>query len=168
LTAQGRAPAATACHSESKEGVQVMTFRRLGRPLALVAVKTVHSAAFLVIQSAILYLVYKGFRRESDRGAAIAGAIATAETLIYAGNGFRCPLTAIAEDLGADSGSVTDIFLPKWLAANVANIYGPALMLGLYLHARNLRGRLRMCSQRKSRLSCQRTEAAGVRSSTIP
>ena len=95
------------------------------RAPALVGVKAVHSLAFFVIQSAICYLVYSGLRGQTDRRAAIAAAIATGETLIYAGNGFRCPLTGLAEDLGAARGSVTDIFLPRWLASNIARIYGP-------------------------------------------
>jgi len=108
------------------------------RSPALFGVKAVHSIAFFVIQSAICYLVYAGFRRQTDRRAAIAAAIATGETLIYAGNGFRCPLTGLAEDLGAARGAVTDIFLPRWLASNIARIYGPLFVLALVLHARNV------------------------------
>lgn len=108
------------------------------RRYALFAVKAIHSLAFAIIQSAILYLIYKGARRQSDRQAAFAFAIAAGESAIYAGNGFRCPLTGLAEDLGAEHGQVTDIFLPKWLARNIANIYVPLLLLGIGLHLRNL------------------------------
>lgn len=111
---------------------------RAERRLLLFLVKAFHSAAFLAIQSAIFYLVYKGARRESDGKAAVAAGIAGAETLIYAGNGFHCPLTGLAEELGSEHGQVTDIFLPKWLADNIANIYGPLFAAGLMLHARNL------------------------------
>ena len=37
-------------------------------------------------------------------------------SLVFAGNGFRCPLTQIAKHYGAESGAVTDIYLPKWFA----------------------------------------------------
>jgi hypothetical protein len=107
------------------------------RAAVLFAIKAFHSLAFFVIQSAILYLLYAGIRGRSDRRAAQAAGIATAESLIYAANGFRCPLTGLAERLGAERGSVTDIFLPGWLARNVANIYTPLFALGLLLHARN-------------------------------
>jgi hypothetical protein len=115
------------------------------RPL-FIAVKTVHSGAFLILQSAVLYLLYKGIRRESDRHAGAAAMLVGAECAIYAGNGFRCPLTGLAERLGAESGRVTDIFLPRWLADNIANIYGPLYAVALLLHARNwieVRGRQR-------------------------
>ena len=42
------------------------------RPAAIFAIKLVHSLAFGVIQSAIVYLLYKGLRRQTDRNAAIA------------------------------------------------------------------------------------------------
>ena len=112
----------------------------LHRPL-YVGVKTVHSVAFIILQTAILYLVYKGLRRESDSKAAAAAVLVGGECAIYAGNGFRCPLTGLAEDLGAESGQVTDIFLPDWLARNIANIYAPLYVVALILHGRNLRRR---------------------------
>lgn len=108
------------------------------RPAALFGVKAFHSLAFWVIQSAIVYLLYKGWRRESDGRAAVAFAIAAGESAIYAGNGFRCPLTGLAEELGSEHGQVTDIFLPKWLASNVARIYVPLLVAGMVLHGRNV------------------------------
>src|SRR5690348_9596160 len=97
------------------------------KPAAVIAIKTVHSIAFLIIQTCILYLVYKGLRRQSDRKAAVAAAVAIGESAIYTANGFRCPLTGLAESLGSQHGAVTDIFLPRWLAANVARIYTPLL-----------------------------------------
>ena len=111
------------------------------RAVLLFAVKAVHSAAFFVVQSAIVFLLYKGIRKQTDRAAAVAAAIAVGESAIYAGNGFRCPLRALAENLGEESGEVTDIFLPKWLADNVANIYTPMIVAALYLHTQNYRRR---------------------------
>jgi hypothetical protein len=106
-----------------------------------IGVKAVHSVAFWILQSAIFYLMYKAVRGESDRKAAAAAVLVGGECAIYAGNGFRCPLTGLAEDLGAESGSVTDIFLPDWLARNIANIYAPMYFVALGLHAHNLRRR---------------------------
>ena len=108
------------------------------RRYVLFAVKAVHSLAFLVIQSAILLLIFLGVRGQTDRRAALAFGIAAGESLIYAGNGFRCPLTGLAEDLGAESGAVTDIFLPRWLASNIARIYTPLFVIGIALHLRNI------------------------------
>jgi hypothetical protein len=57
--------------------------------------------------------------------------------LVFAGNGFRCPLTELAKRYGADTGSVTDIYLPNWFAHNISAIHAPLLVLMTYLHVRN-------------------------------
>ena len=127
----------------------------LRRPL-YIAVKAVHSVAFFILQSAIVYLLYKAVRGESDRHAGASAVLVGGECLVYAGNGFRCPLTGLAEDLGAESGQVTDIFLPRWLADNIANIYGPLFAMALLLHGRNLLRRRRRQSPARA------TNPAGV------
>ena len=109
------------------------------KQIAIFAIKAVHTLAFAVIQTCIFYLLYKGLRGQSDRKAAVAATVAIGESAIYVGNGFRCPLTKLAEDLGSEHGAVTDIFLPGWLASNVARIYTPLLVLAIGLHARKLR-----------------------------
>jgi hypothetical protein len=57
---------------------------------------------------------------------------------VFAGNGCRCPLTGLAERCGAQHGSVTGIYLPRWFAHNMPAIHAPLLLLMAYLHARNL------------------------------
>ncbi len=87
----------------------------------------------------MIYVLYAGFAGRSDRRAGIAAGVVAAETLLFAGNGFRCPLTQVAERLGAEHGSVTDIYLPRWFARNLPDIHVPLICLAGYLHARNLR-----------------------------
>jgi hypothetical protein len=120
------------------------TASRDRRRVALVAVKGVHTFAWFTIESSMLYVLWAGFARRSDRRAAIAGAIVVGECLVFAGNGFRCPLTGVAESLGADDGSVTDIYLPHWFARNLPAIHVPLVALAISLHARNLRRRRRL------------------------
>jgi hypothetical protein len=105
----------------------------------LVVVKAAHTATWLSIELCVVYVVVAGLRKRSDRRAAIAGAIVAGECLVFAANGFRCPLTQVAESLGAQSGSVTDIYLPPWLARNLPGIHVPVIALATYLHVRNVR-----------------------------
>lgn len=108
------------------------------RRVALIGVKSVHTAAFFSIGSCLVYLAYSGLAKRSDRRAAIAGAVVTGETLIYAANGFRCPLTDVAERLGSEHGSVADIYLPRWIESHLPFITGPIFVGALALHLRNV------------------------------
>jgi hypothetical protein len=112
-----------------------------GSEAALRAVKAVHTLAWFSIEACMVYVLYAGFARRSDRRAGLAAAVVAGESLIFAGNGFRCPLTAVAQRLGAERGSVTDIYLPRWFAHNLPAIHVPLIALAGYLHVRNLRAR---------------------------
>jgi hypothetical protein len=109
------------------------------RPAVVAAIKAFHTFAWGSIESCVLYVLYAGLRGQTGRRVGIAGGIVAGEILVFAGNGFRCPLTDLAERYGAPSGSVTDIYLPKWFAHNMPAIHTPLLVLMTYLHARNLR-----------------------------
>lgn len=113
------------------------SLRGWGR-VVLVGVKTVHTAAFFSIGSCLVYLGWSAVVRKSDRHAAIAGAVVTAEALVYAANGFRCPLTDVAEHLGSEHGSVADIYLPRWLESHLPLFTGPIFAGAVALHARNV------------------------------
>jgi len=108
---------------------------------ALTVIKVVHTLAWFSIESCMLYVLYAGFARRSDRRAAIAAGVVAGEILVYTANGFRCPLTGVAEHLGAQRGSVTDLYLPQWLARNLPAIHAPLIVLATFLHGRNLRQR---------------------------
>ena len=55
--------------------------------------------AWFSIELCMVYLVYAGFAQKTDRRAAFAAAVVGGESLIFAANGFRCPLTDVAESL---------------------------------------------------------------------
>jgi hypothetical protein len=114
---------------------------RPGRKWMLTAVKGAHTLIWLGVEAGVVYLVYAGVTRRSDKGAAFAGLMVAGETAVFLGNGARCPLTDLAESLGAESGGVTDIYLPGWLARNLPLLHAPLITLILYLHGRNLLAR---------------------------
>jgi hypothetical protein len=109
------------------------------RPAAVTAIKAVHTLAWLSIESCVIYVLSAGFAGRTDRRVGIAAAVVAGESLVFAGNGFRCPLTDLAKRYGAESGSVSDICLPAWFAHNIPAIHTPLLVLMTYLHVRNHR-----------------------------
>jgi hypothetical protein len=108
-------------------------------PTAVAAIKAVHTLAWLSIELCVVYVLVAGLAGRTDKRVGIAASVVAAETLVFAGNGFRCPLTGLAKRYGAESGSVTDIYLPQWFAHNLPAIHTPLLVLMAYLHLRNLR-----------------------------
>ena len=73
----------------------------------------------------------------------MAAGVVAGESLIFVGNRCRCPLTQLAERLGAEQASVTDTYLPDWFARNMPAIHVPLIALAAALHARNVRERHR-------------------------
>jgi hypothetical protein len=102
--------------------------------IALVGVKAFHSLAFLTIAGSIVVIAIDGLRGRPTRRTVVASSIALTECAVFAANGFVCPLTPVAERLGASRGSVSDIFLPDWLARNLTWISTPILVAGLVLN----------------------------------
>lgn len=111
----------------------------MARPAAVAAIKVFHTLAWLSIESCVVYVLYSGFAGRTDRRVGLAAGVVAGESLVFAGNGFRCPLTDLAKRYGAESGSVTDIHLPDRFAHNIPAIHAPLLVLMTYLHVRNHR-----------------------------
>lgn len=112
------------------------------RPAALAAIKAVHTVIFVSVAAAILLFAWDGLRQRPGRRAAVALAVALGETAVYVSNNQVCPLTPLAEELGAERGSVVDIYLPTWLSRRIPLLGGSALVVGLILNGRTaLRGR---------------------------
>ena len=104
------------------------------RSAAVRAVKAVHTAAFALIAGSIALFAWDGVRGRTGRRAAIAAAIAVSETLVYASNNQVCPLTPLAEELGAERGTVTDLYLPRQISERIPVIGGSTLMIGVAFH----------------------------------
>lgn len=50
--------------------------------------------------------------------------VAIVELLVLLLNNWRCPLTDLAEQHGAEVGSVADLFLPEWLSDRLFGVFG--------------------------------------------
>jgi hypothetical protein len=106
------------------------------RGRAIVAIKVVHSLVFFVEELSVGYLLYAGLRQRQGRAAAVAAGAIAAESAIYFANGQRCPLAQLAEELGAEHGSVTDIYLPHWIAKRIFTYNAPLVVVIVLLHTR--------------------------------
>ena len=98
---------------------------------AVVGIKLVHSAIFLVNSAAIAHIFVAGIRDRPSRWTGPALAVALAESAVFVANRGRCPLTGLAERLGAESGGIADIFLPHWCADRIPQLCTPPLLIGV-------------------------------------
>ncbi|MGI9584104.1 MAG: hypothetical protein ACR2N7_00765 [Acidimicrobiia bacterium] len=98
------------------------------------AIRAIHTAIWVIVEAAVGYLIFAGVTRRSNRVVTASAALVVGETIIFTVNGFRCPLTDLAESACAESGSVTDIYLPVWLARSLPVIHVPLAIVILYLH----------------------------------
>jgi hypothetical protein len=106
------------------------------RVVTLRGIKAFHSAAFFSIAAMVILVAADGARGRPGRRTGAALTVALAETVVYASNNQVCPLSPLAEELGAESGSVTDIYLPGWLSERIPVIFGTILAIGLTLDVR--------------------------------
>ena len=106
--------------------------------MQLTVVRAVHSAVFLVELGAILWLVVTGVTGRRDCTVAVAGGLVAAEAAVFVANSGVCPLTPLAERLGARRGSVSDIFLPDVMARTIPTWSSALVAIGIALHVRQL------------------------------
>lgn len=110
------------------------------RAQLLFLIKFSHSIVFLIESAAILYLLYCALTGTTGVWLTIAIILVLLETVVFVGNGQRCPMTALAQRLGDPTGDdlIADIFLPRWFTPLVTPVCGGLAAVGfalLLLHA---------------------------------
>ncbi len=109
-------------------------------PVAIVALKSIHTVIFAGELSAILWLVASGLLGRRDRSVAIAALAVAVESAVFVANDGVCPITPMTERMGAAHGSVSDIFLPDVLARTTPIWSSILLVIAGLLHLRALSG----------------------------
>lgn len=113
------------------------------RAEALTAIRAVHTVIFFTVFAAVVLTLWDGLRGTPTRRTALAGGVVLAESAAYLSNNQVCPLTPLAQEFGADRGSVVDLFLPAGVARQIPLVAGSSAALALGL---NLRALLRRTS----------------------
>ena len=95
-------------------------------------IKLVHTIIFWILSVCTVYAVYSGVADRLTPWTWVAVGLLAVESVVLAAAGWTCPLTILAERKGAERGSVTDLFLPKWAADRIfpvcGTLYGIALL----------------------------------------
>ena len=99
----------------------------------LTLIRTLHTTIYLVMAASTFVLVYAGVSGAHGLWLWVALALLAVETVVYVGNGMRCPLTALAVRYGAETGYVFDTFLPERATRYTFNFFGTLMLTGLGL-----------------------------------
>lgn len=101
----------------------------------LALVRGVHTAIYLVMVAAIAVLLYAGTTGYEGAWLWVSLGLLAVESVVFVGNGMKCPLTAIAVRYGAETGHAFDTFLPERVTRNTFRFFGSLMVVGLVLLA---------------------------------
>ena len=102
---------------------------------SIVFIKSIHTGIFVFLTGALTVLLYEVILDRITILTWIALVLFLIEGVVLIINGWKCPLTCYADQLGSSHGQVIDIFLPKWFADRVFIIYGTLWAVALLLFA---------------------------------
>jgi len=92
-------------------------------------IKVVHGVVFGLLCVCVLLVLYSGVANHITVWTWAAMGLIAVESAVLAWCDWTCPLTILAERLGARNGAVADIFLPKWFADRLLAICGTVFLL---------------------------------------
>jgi hypothetical protein len=94
----------------------------------ILAIKLFHTLVFLFLSGCILYILYCGITNRYSRKTTAAIVFIVFEGIVLVLNGWQCPLTSLAQSLGAAQPDVASLFLPRWLADHIFGICTPLFL----------------------------------------
>jgi hypothetical protein len=101
----------------------------------LALVRGVHTAIYLVMVASIFVLLYAGMTGYIGFWLWVALGLLAAETVIFLGNGMKCPLTTLAVRYGAEKGYAFDTFLPERITRYTFWFFGSLMLFALVVLA---------------------------------
>lgn len=101
----------------------------------LAIVRTAHTAIYIVMAASTFVLVFAGITGHAGWWLWLSLGLLAVESAVFAGNGFKCPLTSLAASYGATTGHVFDTFLPERWTRYTFRFFGSLMALSLLLLA---------------------------------
>lgn len=99
----------------------------------LTLIKTIHTAIYITMVAGIFYILYAGITKTYNIWLYLSLGLLAAESLVYGGNGMRCPFTDMAKKCGDEKGYVGDTFLPERFTRYTFNFFGILLAAGVII-----------------------------------
>jgi hypothetical protein len=101
--------------------------------ITITQIKIVHTVIFLILSFCVVYCLFSGISGQITSWTWVAVGLVLMESVVLILFGWTCPLTLLVERLGAEKGSVTDLFLPKWFADRIFPLCGTTFIMAIAL-----------------------------------
>jgi hypothetical protein len=109
----------------------------------LAVVRTVHTVIYVVMAVSTFVLLFAGVTGRTGPWLWLAMALLSVESVVFAGSGMKCPLSAVAVRYGAETGHVGDTLFPERCTRYTFRFFGTIMAIGLLLLAARWLGILR-------------------------
>ena len=96
-------------------------------------IKSLHTMVFILMSCSVIYVLYSGIVGSTGVLTWVAVSLLVIEVLAFTLNKCKCPLTQLAERYGAESGTVSSMFLPKLFVPHAINVFTFLGIIGLVL-----------------------------------
>lgn len=100
----------------------------------LAGIRAIHTAIFGSVAACIAIVVWDGLRQRPRRRTRLAGAAVLAEAAVYLSNEQVCPLTPLAESLGAAEDCIGDMLLPERFSRRIPAVSSTVMLAGIGLN----------------------------------
>ncbi len=101
----------------------------------LMLVRAIHTAIYVVMASASFVVLYAGVTGAHGLWLWVALGLVGVESVVFLGNGLKCPLTAMVVKYSPTNAGVSDTFLPERITRHTFRVFGPLIVLALALLA---------------------------------
>lgn len=98
---------------------------------SLVLIKSIHTAIFVVMNVCLAILIFEVITDRISYLSWISIAALLTESVVLVANGWRCPISIYAQNIGVTDGHESDIFLPLWFTDRIPVVYGSVLAVTL-------------------------------------
>lgn len=96
-------------------------------------VRAIHTAIYLLMVVSILHALYAALTGTYDPLLPLSLTIVTVECVVFAANGMKCPLTALARRYGDVTGHVCDTLFPEWCTRYTFRVFGTLFFLAVII-----------------------------------
>jgi hypothetical protein len=96
-------------------------------------IRSVHTAIYGVLAASVVLIGLASLTRYRGQLLTLTLVLVAIESIVFVGNGRRCPLTALAKRYNAEKGWAFDMYLPERWTRYTFRFFGALLAFGIVM-----------------------------------